>query len=218
MPASSVAADQPVLREPQTADKDGAQGVPKRGQALVAVVLALLIVITAWFTGGRAGFDQIGQGGVNRQYMPRVGDVAPELLMIGPEGTPVRLSEFRGQPVWLNFWGSWCPPCRAELPDVQAAYEELAPQGVVLIALSIDQSRTAATEYARANGGTFPVYNVPSRALIAEEYDLRNVPTHMFIDASGVIQGMVAGSLSEGAAIEYSEALLAGEPATLPGQ
>jgi hypothetical protein len=101
---------------------------------------------------------------------------------------------------------------------VQAAYEELAPQGVVLIALSIDQSRTAATEYARANGGTFPVYNVPSRALIAEEYDLRNVPTHMFIDASGVIQGMVAGSLSEGAAIEYSEALLAGEPATLPGQ
>lgn len=213
-----MASDQSVVQQPRIAGPDDVHAVPKRGQALVAVVLALLIVATAWFIGGRAGFEQIGQGGINRQYMPRVGDVAPELLMIGPEGTPVRLSDFRGQPVWLNFWGSWCPPCRAELPDIQAAYEELDPRDVVLIALSIDQSRTVATTYARANGGTFPVYNVPSRALIAEDYDLRNVPTHMFIDANGVIQGMVAGSLSEGAAIEYSEALLAGEPASLPGQ
>ncbi|MGI8642816.1 MAG: TlpA family protein disulfide reductase [Thermomicrobiales bacterium] len=190
----------------------------RRGQAVVAVIMALLIVAAAWVVGGRAGFDQIGRGGINRQYMPKVGDVAPELLMIGPEGAPVRLSDFRGQPVWVNFWGSWCPPCRAELPDVQAAYEELAPRGVVLIALSIDQSRASATEYARANGGTFPVYNVPSRALIAEEYDLRNVPTHMFIDDHGVIRAMVAGSLSGGAALAHGEALLAPAVPTTPAQ
>lgn len=183
--------------------------LPGRGQVIVALSLALAIVVTAWVIGARAGFDQIGKGGINRQYMPRVGEVAPDLLMIGPEGTPVRLSDFRGQPVWLNFWGSWCPPCRAELPEIQTAYEQLSPRGVVLIALSIDQSRTAATEYARANGGTFPVYNVPSRALIAEQYDLRNVPTHLFIDANGVIQAVVAGSLSDGAAVSYAEQLLA---------
>ncbi len=185
-------------------------GLPKR-QVFVALALAIAIVMGAWIVGGQAGLYQIGRGGINRQYMPRVGEVAPELLMIGPEGTPVRLSDFRGQAVWLNFWGSWCPPCRAELPDIQAAYEELSPRGVVLIALSIDQTRASASEYARANGATFPVYNVPSRALIAEDYDLRNVPTHMFIDENGVIRAMVAGSLSEGAAIAHSEALLAGD-------
>ena len=193
-------------------------GKPRRGQAIVAVVLAVLIVAAAWVVGGQAGFDQIGKGGINHQYMPRPGDEAPELLMIGPDGTPVRLSDFRGQPVWLNFWGSWCPPCRAELPDVQAAYEGLAPRGVKLIALSIDQSRTSATDYANANGATFPVYNVPSRTLFAEDYDLRNVPTHVFIDANGVIQAMVAGSLSDGAALAYGEALLTASGPAPPAQ
>jgi cytochrome c biogenesis protein CcmG/thiol:disulfide interchange protein DsbE len=189
-------------------ESSSSKGLP-RHQVLIGVILALAIVGGAWVVGGKAGLDQIGRGGINRQFMPRVGEVAPELLMIGPDGAPARLSDFRGQPVWLNFWGSWCPPCRSELPDIQRAYETLSPRGVVLIALSIDQSRASATEYARANGATFPVYNVPSRSLIADDYDLRNVPTHMFIDANGVIRSMVAGSLSEGAAVSNSEALLA---------
>lgn len=209
MAASDTVTGRPVVQSPPAPlDQDGT-GLARRTQAVVAVILALAIVAVAWVVGGRAGFDQIGKGGINQRYMPKVGEVAPDLLMIGPEGTPVRLSDFRGQPVWVNFWGSWCPPCRAELPDIQSAYEELAPRGVALVALSIDQSRASATDYARANGATFPVYNVPSRELIADNYDLRNVPTHIFVDANGVIQAMVAGSLSDGAAVEYGTALLA---------
>jgi len=190
----------PRLHDPDIPESTHDRG--SRRQALIGIGLAAAIVLGAWFVGGRAGLGQIGSGGINQQYMPGVGDVAPDLLMIGPDGVPVRLSDLRGQPVWLNFWGSWCPPCRSELPDIEMAYRNLAPRGVQLIALSIDQTRQEATEFALANGATFPVYNVPSRTLFQADYDLRNVPTHLFIDAEGVIRGVIAGSLGREAVLE----------------
>ena len=187
-----------------------------RRQALIGVALAAAIVLGAWFAGGRGGLDEIGSGGINQRYMPGVGEAAPDLLMIGPDGVPVRLSQFRGQPIWLNFWGSWCPPCRAELPDIEMAYRALVPSGVRLIALSIDQSRQEATDFARANGATFPVYNIPDRSFFRAEYDLRNVPTHLFIDADGMIRGVIAGSLGREAVLEKVQGFFPISPDTIP--
>lgn len=100
-----------------------------RSRVVFGLVVAVLLVGAAWLVGGRLGFDQLGQSGVNSRLLPKVGEAAPDLVALGADGEPVFLSEFRGKPVWLNFWGSWCPPCRAEMPEMQAAWERLQPRG-----------------------------------------------------------------------------------------
>ncbi|HUG60999.1 MAG TPA: redoxin domain-containing protein [Methylomirabilota bacterium] len=180
--------------------------------------MAAAIVFAAWWMGGRAGFDEIGSGGVNRKFLPRVGEVAPDMMALDVYQQPVLLSQFRGQPVWLTFWGSWCPPCRSEMPEIQQAYVSLAPQGVVLMAVSIDESMQESQEFAAVAGATFPILNVPERWLIAERgYDLYNVPTHIFIDAGGVVRTIIAGPVDEDSAMAAAETILA-ETAMRPAE
>ena len=101
----------------------------RRTQAIAGLAIAVAILALAWFVAGRQGLSDVGKGGINTSLLPKVGEEAPDFVAISPEGEVVHLSDFRGQPVWLNFWGSWCPPCRAEMPDIQTAYEELQAAG-----------------------------------------------------------------------------------------
>lgn len=189
----------------QTASKAG--GKVDRRQAAVGVGLALAIVLTAWLIGGRAGFNDIGKGGINRQFLPKEGQTAPDFAALDATGGEVRLSDFRGQPVWLNFWGSWCAPCRSEFPEIEAAYRQIAPLGVVFISVSLDETYQESLAFAQSSGGTFPILNVRFRGAIAENYDLYNVPTHIFIDSNGVVRRIIAGPLDEQTAVAEANAL-----------
>jgi thiol-disulfide isomerase/thioredoxin len=175
---------------------------------VVGLSLALAIVLAAWWIGGRAGFDRIGQGGINQRFLPEVGEVAPDVMVLDITRQPVYLSQFRGSPVWLTFWGSWCPPCRSEMPEIQRAYEQLAPHGLVLMAVAIDEPLDVAVAFAAVNGATFPVFNVPDRSLIGDRYDLYNVPTHLFIDANGVVQKIIAGPVNEQSALAAAATIM----------
>ncbi len=184
--------------------------------ALVAVV-ALSIVGGAWMLAGRAGLDDVGRGGVNAGLLPKVGEPVPELVTYDIEGNLVRLSDLRGRPVWLNFWGSWCAPCRAEMPDLQAAYAELAPKGVVMLAVSIRETPQQAGDYARLNDATFPILADPSLfpraqfpevAATADRWEIRNFPTHLFVDAEGIVRAVVITPMDRGTAVGYGEEIL----------
>ncbi|MBA3414636.1 MAG: redoxin domain-containing protein [Chloroflexia bacterium] len=184
----------------------------ERAQAVWGLTAALLIVVAAWWLGGRAGWDTIGQGGVNMRLLPKVGEKAPDFLTEDVFGNPVRLSDFEGQPVWLMFWGSWGPPCRAEFPDVQAAHETVAPDGVNLLGVSLDESAEAAGTYASVNGGTFLVLSDPDRADTEAGYPIYNFPTHMFVDGEGVVRSIVLNSMSEERAVAEARRLLSPPP------
>lgn len=186
-----------------------------RFQVIVSLMLALAIVGGAWLVGGRIGFAEIGNGGIARQYLPKAGETAPALGMIGPNDQTVFLSRFRGQPVWINFWGSWCPPCQAEFPEVEAAYQALAPQGVVLLAISARESWATANAFAVANGGTFPVYNIPDLTIFGETWDTRNFPTHLYIDAEGIVRYVSTKPSEANELISRGEWLLAGDWTTV---
>jgi cytochrome c biogenesis protein CcmG, thiol:disulfide interchange protein DsbE len=184
--------------------------------ALVAVV-ALSIVGGAWALAGRAGLEEVGTGGVNAGLLPKVGEPVPELVTYDVEGNLVRLSDLRGQPVWLNFWGSWCAPCRAEMPDLQAAYAEMAPKGVVMLAVSIRETPQQARDYARLNGATFPILADPSLfppsqfpevAATADRWEIRNFPTHLFVDAEGIVRAVVITPMDRATAVGYGEQIL----------
>ncbi len=189
----------------------GAAGDGRRVQVLLGVGVALALVVGAWFlAGGSAGLAGLGTGGVNQRLLPKVGQPAPDFATHDLLGRTVNLSDYRGRPVWLMFWGSWCPPCRAEFPDVQRAYQQLEPEGVALLGVSLDEPPLAAAEYAMRNGATFTVLSDPGRSDTGGAYPILNFPTHIFIDADGVVRSIVLEDMSEERALREAGALLPG--------
>jgi len=125
---------------------------------------------------------------------PTVGRSAPDFTATTVDGTPVRLSDLRGQPVWLTFGASWCQPCRAENPDIQAAYEQLRLKGGTVLAVFISEDAPAVADYATRVGLTYPKVADPDTR-IASLYRILGIPSHYFIDRDGVLRGMRIGSL-----------------------
>jgi peroxiredoxin len=194
-------------------------GPSRRATVLAGLIVALLIAGAAWFVGGRTGLDQIGRGGVNLSLLPKVGDPAPDFVVALTDGELVRLSDFRGHPVWLNFWGSWCPPCRAEMPELQAAYERLAPKGFVLLAVSLNEPAQAAADYAALNHATFLIASDPQRLATGTAYPIYNFPTHILIDKDGIVRDVVLEELNEEKIMQYAQTILPNdEPASAPGR
>src|SRR5690625_1136081 len=121
-------------------DTDASQPRQSRGQQIVLVAaVALLIIAAAIWIARSQGAGELGSGGVHSALLPKVGEPAPEFMTVYADGEAFRLSDLRGQPVWLNFWGSWCPPCRSEMPEIQAAWEALEPRGLVLVGGSMPE-------------------------------------------------------------------------------
>lgn len=182
----------------------------RRRDAVAGLAIAGAIVAAAWFVGAREGFDSIGKGGGFQSILPKVGEKAPDFATEDVFGNPVRLSDFAGQPVWLMFWGSWCPPCRAEFPDIEAAYQQVAPRGVRMLGVSLREPAIQAGAYAGQNGATFLVLSDPDGADTTEAYPILNFPTHIFIDSDGIIRSIVLEDMDTDQAVAQAEKIIPG--------
>ena len=96
---------------------------------------------------------------------PTVGQPAPDFQATTVDGRTVRLSEFKGKPVWLTFGASWCQPCRAENPDVQAAYDRAKASGLEVLAVFMSEDTAAVKDYADRVGLTYDKVADPDTAL-----------------------------------------------------
>jgi cytochrome c biogenesis protein CcmG, thiol:disulfide interchange protein DsbE len=189
-------------------ERERADETRRDRSAIVGLAVAALIVATALAIGARSGWDSIGSGGINQSLLPKVGEVAPDFETEDLFGNPVRLSQFRGQPVWLMFWGSWCPPCRAEFPDIQAAYAQLEPKGLRMLGVSLREAPVDAAASAAANGATFLVLSDPDERDTRSAYPIFNFPTHIFIDRDGVIRAIVLEDMDTEQAVAEAKLLL----------
>ncbi len=185
----------------------------RRVSVIATVIVAIGVIGASWIVGDRQGFGAIGQGGVNAGLLPQVGDPAPDFVttIVDQQGRPVArasLSAFRGRPVWLNFWGSWCPPCRSEMPEIQAAYEELRPRGLVWLAVSLDEPPEAAAAFAALNEATFLIASDPNRTDTGSAYPIVNFPTHLLIDEQGIIRDIVIAAIDAEEIIARAERIL----------
>ena len=106
-------------------------------------------------------------------------------------GQPANLHDFRGKVVFLNLWASWCPPCRAEMPDIQRLYEQVDTARVAFVLLSLDQDPARAQEVVRAAGYTFPVF-FPAGPLPAA-LESSAIPTTFVLTPSGQIASRTDG-------------------------
>ncbi len=123
---------------------------------------------------------------------------APDFIVLNSEGKEVRLSDYRGTPVVLNFWASWCPPCKAEMPDFETAYQTYGNEVQFLMVNLTDGSYETietAKKHIRNNAYTFPVfYDTQSSAAIA--YGISSIPVTIFITKDGYIASGTVGMLS----------------------
>lgn len=181
----------------------------RRFTIMAGLAIALGIGVSAWNSGGRKDLNQTVQGGFNASLLPKISDPAPDFLAQGAsDSRPVRLSDYRGRPVWLNFWGSWCPPCRSEMPELQEAYEELHPQGFELLAVSLKEPAGQALDFATRVHATFTLLSDPDQSDTGAAYPIANFPTHILIDEQGVIRDIVIAALERDEIVKRAEQIL----------
>ncbi len=130
------------------------------------------------------------------------GELAPDFEVSTVEGERVRLSDFRGKAVFLNFWASWCGPCRAEMPDIQALLNQHSKDGLVVLAVNNGESFGPANGFVEELELDLTAIGLdPGRDVIGK-YGIVSMPTSIFIDADGVItehhRGFASGSQMEG--------------------
>jgi thiol-disulfide isomerase/thioredoxin len=154
-------------------------------------------------------FLAIGLSGTRVNAAPEVGDLAPEFLARTSEGDTVRLSDYRGRVVILDFWASWCPPCREELPFLLSLAAVHRTKALDLIAVNIDDRSENMDKFlsgVRTDAGTMVVDR--EKALPAL-YDIETMPTTVFIDREGRIRYWHNGfSASEEATYEQELRIL----------
>lgn len=167
------------------------------------IALAAAILIAGFLVRDRLDPSMLRPGG-ETAGLPAIGSPAPDFEAINSNGEFVALSDFEGQPVWLNFWGAWCPPCRAEIPDMIQAYRQLEPEGIALVAVSLEEPSDEAFAYAKSAGMDFVVLSDPVKAAIAGKYRVRSFPTHILIDEHGIVQDIVTTTMSTQTALNFA--------------
>ena len=128
---------------------------------------------------------------------PRL-QLAPDFTFYDAEGKAFKLSDFRGKPVVLNFWASWCPPCQMEMPDFETQYKEAGEEVRFLMVNVTDNQRETvegAAAFIEEKGYTFPVYYDTAQEG-ARTYQAYSIPRTFFIDAEGYLIANALGAIS----------------------
>lgn len=214
--ATPAPADRPpVQRAPGLAGLLGRLPRPLRiGIPLVVVAaVALTVLVLQRQGGGDATFsDGTGALGPQGGSPPATGEPAPDFTLRSLDGATVKLSSLRGTPVLLNFWATWCGPCRAEMPDLQAAYDAANGAFIVLGVNAEGTTTELATrlsrDYRDELGLTFPIVVDSPDTEVFNQYRLRGMPDTFFIDKDGIIRDVVVGPLNQKSLDEKLRALL----------
>lgn len=135
------------------------------------------------------------------------GQRAPGFQLESLDGGQVSLRDMRGQVVLINFWASWCDPCRAEFPDIQAVYEARKDEGFTVLGVNSHETWGAIEPFVEAMGVSFPIL-LDESGRVAKTYRLVGLPMSVLVDQEGIIQVRHLGLLTEDKLDEYLAGLL----------
>lgn len=175
-------------------------------RTLLSIAVLLVFLAGAYLLYGYLQNQQEPESSVNTEDSV----MAQDFEVLDQKGNTVRLSEFLGKPIVLNFWASWCPPCIAEMPFFQSAYENLGNQVVFLMVNETDGNRETiekAEAFLEQENLDLPVY-FDTKLEAGYVYNVTGIPVTYFIDKEGVIRSYERGSLTEKKLLENINAIL----------
>lgn len=147
----------------------------------VSVLLALTVVFTRCVSRDRVQ---------RRNESALIGKPAPDFILRDLKGNQVSLSDFRGQPVVLNFWATWCMPCRVEIPSLEALHTKYKDQGVVIIGANTETDYMKVKQFAQPRISYMVLLDGRTQS---EAYDIRGIPCTYYIDQKGIVRHRSVG-------------------------
>ncbi|MBB3110263.1 peroxiredoxin [Paenibacillus phyllosphaerae] len=127
----------------------------------------------------------------------KVGQRAADFTLTNLEGESVRLSDYAGQPVMINFWATWCPPCKVEMPHLQKLHEDYEDEGLTVLSVNLTSTERGSANvgsFVEREGLSFPVL-LDAEGQVQEQYRIKGYPTSVFVGRSGVIEERIPGAL-----------------------
>jgi thiol-disulfide isomerase/thioredoxin len=137
----------------------------------------------AALSGSTAATELLAKAGLD---VPQKEIPSVDFTLDSLDGKKVSLSSYKGSLVFLSFWATWCPPCRKEMPGLQALYEKLKAKGLVIVAVDLAEYKKVVSDFIKKNGYTFPVL-LDSTGAIGGGYGAQSIPTNYIIDRKGNI-------------------------------
>src|SRR5690606_23984245 len=160
---------------------------------------AILLVLA-----GAIGFTLYNNATKENREVLQVGDPAPDFKLTDLNGEEHQLSDYKGQGVFVNFWGTWCKPCEKEFPLMERQYQVYKDQGVQILAVNIAQSDFEVKQYAEQRDLTFPIV-IDKNKSVMEAYNIIPLPTTLLVNAEGNIEKIITGEMSEEDIQSYME-------------
>jgi peroxiredoxin len=154
------------------------------------VRIALVVFVMLVTSPGTVGADPFRTLDLIR---PSRAKVAPEFTVSGLNGERITLRELKGRVVFLNFWATWCPPCKEEMPSMERLHRRYKARGFTILAVSIDSGGEGTVrDFVKAHGLTFPI-GLDPKLEVANLYGVRALPSTVLIDRSGTTTGVALG-------------------------
>ena len=173
---------------------------------LFAAIVAMVLMVTLWDSderGSAAPAASDDPATAERVSAPpivlgalRTGSTAPDFTLTSLTGETVSLSDYAGRPVMINFWASWCPPCRAEFPLLAGARERYQDEGFEILGVTVNDSASGAQDFVDKIGAAWPIL-LDGDAVAWEAYGGVGLPTSFFVDAAGLVQDARIGPVNE---------------------
>lgn len=183
----------------------------RRGWMVVLLVVLVLVIASCSGAGAQnttksapkealtEGVYLVDVASVTRSAAPpREGDEAPNFVFVSDDGQEFALSDFRGHPVVINFWATWCPPCRMEMPSLDQAYHTYKEKGLVLFAVDEMEKRADVLAFRKEMKVSLPMV-LDTQGLVGRTYLVRGLPTTFFVDKTGHVVVRWTGMLTEDA-------------------
>ncbi|WP_404403586.1 thiol-disulfide oxidoreductase ResA [Jeotgalibacillus malaysiensis] len=161
----------------------------------VSILAVLLAAISYTIYSSVAGDERLLVG---------AGDQAPDFKLEDLNGESHQLSEYKGQGVFLNFWGTWCKPCEKEFPYMQNQYEVYQDQGIEVLAVNVGESHYKVSNFADEYGLTFPVVRDVNKDVM-DAYSIGPLPTTLLVNPEGEIVKVIKGEMTEEDVKSYME-------------
>lgn len=161
----------------------------KKRRLMTRTIILLLLI-------GAVAYTLYANFTKDNQTKVAVGEKAPDFMLTDLQGNKHRLSEYKGQGVFLNFWGTWCKPCETEMPYINNQYHQFKDKGVQVLAVNVGESNLAVTKFVQRHQLDFPIV-IDNDSQVQSAYGIDPLPATFLIDKTGKVVKYFTGQMTE---------------------